>query len=158
MYPSLQTAPGGAETQDNGGSSYVWCHRPQGSLHHSQYRRETTRRAEETSPIQIRLQVQPEPWNSVRPDNDVPASDPRQFFLPDSDEGEPDANVEEVRVSDRGSLPQMVRVVVAGVPVEGVVNTAADITIIGAEAFKPITSVAKLKRRDFKPVDKTLHT
>ena len=54
-----------------------------------------------------------------------------------------------------GSRPQSVRVVVAGVPVEGVIDTAADITIAGAEAFKHI---AKLKKRDLKPADKTPHT
>ena len=52
----------------------------------------------------------------------------------------------------------MVRVVIAVVPVEGVVDTAADITIIGAEALKHIASVARLKQRDLKPVDKTPHT
>ena len=40
-------------------------------------------------------------------------------------------------------------------PVVGVVDTAADITIMEAEAFKRITSVAKLKQCDLKPVDKT---
>ena len=59
----------------------------------------------------------------------VTPEDPRQFLLPDSDGGESEAQVEEVRVSDRGSRPQMVRVIVAGVPVQGVVDTAADISI-----------------------------
>ena len=81
--------------------------------------------------------------------------DPRQYLLPDSDE---EVQVDEIRVSDQGSCPQTVRVVIAGVPVEGVVDTAADITIIGAEVFKRIASVAKLRRRHLKPVDKTPHT
>ena len=81
--------------------------------------------------------------------------DPRQYLLPDPDE---EVQVDEIRVSDQGSCPQMVRVVIAGVPVEGVVDTAADITIIGAEVFKRIASVAKLRRRHLKPVDKTPHT
>ena len=41
---------------------------------------------------------------------------------------------------------------------EGVVDTAADITIVGAEAFKRIAAVAKLKKRDLKPADKTPRT
>ena len=63
--------------------------------------------------------------------------------------------VTEVRVSDQESCPQLVWVVIAGVPVEGVIDAAADITIIGAETLKCIASVVRLKRCDHKPVDKT---
>ena len=56
---------------------------------------------------------------------------------------------------DKGSHPQSVRVIVAGVPVDGIVDTAADITIVGAETFKRIAAVAKLRKRDLKPADKT---
>ena len=66
--------------------------------------------------------------------------------------------VPDVRVPDQGSRPQFVRVIVAIVSVEGVVDTAADITIIEAGAFKRVESVAKLMRRALKPVDKTPHT
>ena len=45
-----------------------------------------------------------------------------------------------------------------GVPLDGVVDTGADITLIGAEAFKRIATVAKLHRRDFKRPDKTPRT
>ena len=58
----------------------------------------------------------------------------------------------------RGASPQSVQVIVAGVPVDGIVDTAADIAIVGTETFKHIAAVAKLKRRDLKPADKTLHT
>ena len=64
----------------------------------------------------------------------------------------------EVRVQDKGSRPQTVRVVVAGVPADGIVDTAADITIVGAEVFKRIAAVAKLRQRDPKPPDKTPRT
>ena len=40
---------------------------------------------------------------------------------------------------DQGSQPQFARVVVAGVPLDYVVDTGADITIVAAEAFKCIT-------------------
>ena len=85
----------------------------------------------------------------------MPENNPRQFLLPDSDEEKSSAQVDEIRVYDQGSRPQMVRVVIAGVPVKGVVNTATDITIVGAEVFKRIASVAKLRQRHLKPVDKT---
>ena len=62
----------------------------------------------------------------------------------------------EVRVQqDKGSRPQSVRVFVAGVPVDGIVDTAADITIVGADTFKCIAAVVKVRRRDLKLADKT---
>ena len=88
----------------------------------------------------------------------VIAADPQQYLLPDTDEEDTGVGVKEVRVQDKGSQPQSVRVVVAGVPVDGVVDTAADISIVGAEAFKRIAAVAKLKKRDLKPADKTPRT
>ena len=45
-----------------------------------------------------------------------------------------------------------------GVPVDGIVDTAADITIVGAETFKRIAAVAKLRKRDLKLADKTPRT
>ena len=56
-------------------------------------------------------------------------------------------------MQDKESHPQSVRVVVAGVPVD---DTAADITIVGAETFKRIAAVAKLRKRDLKPDDQTI--
>ena len=46
----------------------------------------------------------------------------------------------------------------SGVPLDGVVDTGADITLIGAEAFKRIATVAKLCQRDLKRPDKTSWT
>ena len=71
---------------------------------------------------------------------------------------DPPIGVKKVRVQDKGSRPQSVRVVVAGVPVDGIVDTAADITIVGAETVKRIAAVVKRKKRDLKPADKTPHT
>ena len=78
-------------------------------------------------------------------------NDPLQYLLPDSDE----EGVTETRVKDQGSRPQLIRVEVSGVPLDRVVDTGADITLIGAEAFKRTATVAKLHRRDFKRPDKT---
>ena len=97
----------------------------------------------------------PQPSTETTP---TTSEDPRQYLLPDSDEEGSAAGVNEVRVQDKGSYPQSVRVVVAGVPVDGIVDTAADITIVGAEIFKRIAAVAKLRRRDLKPADKTPRT
>ena len=37
----------------------------------------------------------------------------------------------------------------------GVIDTAADVTIVGGEMFKKVAAVAKLRKKDFKPADKT---
>jgi hypothetical protein len=39
----------------------------------------------------------------------------------------------------------------------GVVNSRADITIIGGEMLEQVAAAAKLRKRDFKPPDRTLH-
>ena len=57
---------------------------------------------------------------------------------------------------DRGSKPQCVRVVVQGVPLYGIVDSAADITIMGGDAFKQVAAAAKL-RKDFKTPDQVPH-
>ena len=75
--------------------------------------------------------------------------DPVNYLLSDSDESG------EVRVQDHGSAPRRAKVSVEGVPMLGVIDTAADVTIMGGEMFKQVATVAKLHKRDFKPVDKT---
>ena len=67
-----------------------------------------------------------------------------------------DAEVRMVHVVDQGSRSQSAKVVVGGVPVAGIVDTGADITILGGDAFKQFASVAKLRKRDFKQPDKIL--
>ena len=68
--------------------------------------------------------------------------DPFNFlYSSDSDEG--DALT--VQVSDTGSKPQCAQVMVQGVPVVGIIDTAADITIIGGTLFWKVESVARLK-------------
>ena len=52
----------------------------------------------------------------------------------------------------------MALVEVAGVPANGIMDTGADITIIGPELFKKVASVAKLKKRQLKKADKVPHT
>ena len=78
--------------------------------------------------------------------------DPLQYLLSD-DSGDDNTEVRQVRMHDRGSKPQCVRVVVQGVPMYGIVDSAADITIMGGNAFKQVAAAAKLKKKDFKPPD-----
>ena len=39
----------------------------------------------------------------------------------------------------------------------GIVDSGADITIIGAELFKKVAAVAKVRKKDFKKSDKSPH-
>lgn len=55
----------------------------------------------------------------------------------DSESGD---RVSTVRVPDRGSRPQYADVQVQGVPASGIVDTGADITIIGSDLFKRSSS------------------
>ena len=40
----------------------------------------------------------------------------------------------------------------------GVIDTTADVTIMGDQVFKNVAAVAKLCKKDFKPADKTSYT
>ena len=70
-----------------------------------------------------------------------------------SDEDTP-ASAKTVHVADKGSIPQCVRVQVQGVPAYGLIDSGADITIMGGTLFKEDTTVMKLKKRDFMKADK----
>jgi len=80
---------------------------------------------------------------------------PLEWLLSDS-EGEGEVSL--VRVEDKGSKSQLALVEIAGVPANGIVDTGADITIMGPELFKKVASVAKLKKRQLKKADKVPHT
>ena len=66
-----------------------------------------------------------------------------------------ESSVDMVRVCDQGSRPQYVNIEIQGVPTSGVIDTGADITIMGGELFKKIAKAARLKKRDFKQEDRT---
>ena len=80
---------------------------------------------------------------------------PMQYLL--SDDSDDDNTEVRVRVHDRGSKSQCVRVVIQGVPTYGIVDSAADITIMGGNAFKQVAAAAKFKKKDFKPPDRVPH-
>lgn len=76
-------------------------------------------------------------------------------FLESSSE---DEVVRQVRVHDKGSASHCVKVQLQGVPVYGIIDSGADISIIGGDLFRKVASVAHLKKRDFKKADKVPKT
>ena len=79
-------------------------------------------------------------------------------FLHSSSDEETPASAKTVRVVDKGSAPQCVRVQVQGVPAYGLIDSGADITIMGGTLFKKVATVTKLKKRDFMKADKVPRT
>ena len=59
-----------------------------------------------------------------------------------------------VRVQDWGKQPRCAQVQVQGVRAWGIVDSGADIMIMGKELFKMVASVCRLNKRDFKRLDK----
>ena len=74
-----------------------------------------------------------------------------------SDEETP-ASVKAVHITDKGSIPQCVRVQVQGVPAYGLIDSGADITIMGGVLFKKVATIARLRKRDFMQPDKVPRT
>ena len=79
--------------------------------------------------------------------------DPLSLLYSDSE-----GTVDTVRVSDKGSRPQYVNVEIQGVPTSGVIDTGADITIIGGGLFKKIATAARLRKKDFEKPDRIPRT
>ena len=82
---------------------------------------------------------------------------PEELLLSSSDE-ESSARVTMVRIPDKGSVTQCVKVQVQGVPAYGMIDSGADISIIGGILFKKVATVARLKKHDFKKADKIPQT
>ena len=82
------------------------------------------------------------------PDADEPS--PISLLFSDSEE----EGVKQICVVDSGSCPQLARVDIHGVPADGIVDTAADITIMGGKLFALVASAARLKKKDFRKPDK----
>ena len=78
--------------------------------------------------------------------------DPSSYLQSDSDES---LDVKVVHVTDRGSEPKCVQVAIGGVPCFGIVDSGADISIMGGKLFKQVAAVARLHKRDFQRPDKT---
>jgi len=69
-----------------------------------------------------------------------------------------DEGVRQIRVADEGSRPQLAHVIVHGVPADGVIDTGADITIMGQELFARVAAAAKLRKKNFRKADKVPRT
>ena len=72
------------------------------------------------------------------------------FYSSDSKDG----NVNVVHIEDKGSLPRKLTVDLQGLPVSGVIDSGADITIMNGNVFKKVAAIARLSKRAFKPTDK----
>ena len=90
-------------------------------------------------------QVTTESSNDQLSASEASNGDPLPFLYSDSD-----GTVDTVRVSDKGSKPQYVNVQVQGVPTSGILDTGADITIMGGKLFKKIAVAAKLRKKTSK--------
>ena len=82
---------------------------------------------------------------------------PEELLYSSSNE-EPPARVHAVRITDHGSITQCVKVAVQGVSAYGLIDSGADISIMGGTLFKKISTVARLRRRDFIKPGKTPRT
>ena len=72
-----------------------------------------------------------------------------------SDSSESESDIRSVRIQDSGSQLRCARVDIHGVPVVGLVDTGADISIMGREVFRKVAAVARLRKKNFKKPDKT---
>ena len=116
-----------------------------------QVERESKGRGPSGKARQVILSDKPEPKATSQ------TPEPREFLQSSSDEDTP-AHAKAVRIEDQGSIPQCVRVQVQGVPAYGLIDSGADITIIGGTLFKKVAAVARLKKRDFMKADKVPRT
>ena len=83
---------------------------------------------------------------------DTPGQSPLSLLFSDSEEED---GVKQIRVTDSGSCSQLAKVDVHGVPADGIIDTAADITIMGCKLFALVAATAKLRKRNFRKPDKT---
>ena len=79
-------------------------------------------------------------------------TDPLNYLFSSDSE---DSSVNTVRVEDKGSQPRKVTVDLQGLPVIGLIDSGADITIMNGDIFKKVAVIARLKKKAFKSPDKT---
>ena len=94
---------------------------------------------------------------SPTPGAEQPGVDPVSLLYSSSEENEDD-QVRIVRVHDEGSRLHYAEVHLQGVPAQGIIDSGADITIMGAELFKKVVAANKIKKRAFHKPDKVPHT
>lgn len=64
----------------------------------------------------------------------------------------------QVRIKDTRSKAQLASVNIQGMPVEGITDKGANITILGGYLFKRVASMVQLRKKDFRRPDKTPQT
>ena len=80
-------------------------------------------------------------------------SKPEDFLYSSTSDSE-DGEIRIVKVNDEGSQTVCAKVQIAGVPAYGIIDSGADITILGGELFKKVAAVARLKKKHLKKADK----
>ena len=70
---------------------------------------------------------------------------PLSFLLSSSDSEE--GTVKIVHLQDGGSASRCAKVCVQGVPMYGLIDSGADITIIGSTMFKKVAATARLRKK-----------
>ena len=78
-------------------------------------------------------------------------------FLFSSDSENDDCGMKNI-ITDEGSRPQLAQIMVQGVPAVGVIDTGADITIMGKELFARVAAASRIRKRMFRKPDKTPQT
>ena len=77
--------------------------------------------------------------------------DPMSLLYLSSDEGD---SICVVQVKDEGSQPHYAEVLVQGVLSQDVIDSGADITIMGTSLFQKVATANRIKNRDFHKPDK----
>ena len=100
----------------------------------------------------------PAATKQVTVENVSEVGQPNPYDLLFSSESEDEQDVKQIRVMDHGSQSKLARVIVQGVPADGLIDTGADITIMGRELFARVAAVAKLRKKNFRKPDKVPRT
>ncbi|XP_065915676.1 myosin-13-like [Dysidea avara] len=82
-----------------------------------------------------------------------PTTTTSQVEVTDLLESDSSSDSDSVNAIHVGTGPRCVKVTIQGVPMYGVVDTGADITIIGGRLFKLVATKARLKKRNFHKPD-----
>ena len=83
-------------------------------------------------------------------DPSQPQGSPNPYDLLFSSDSEDEEVVKQIVVTDKGSKAQHARVSIQGVPANGIIDTGADITIMGGELFARVAAAAHLRKKDFR--------
>ena len=92
----------------------------------------------------------PAATKQVTVENVSEVGQPNPYDLLFSSESEDEQDVKQIHVTDHGSQSKLARVIVQGVPADGLIATGADITIMGRELFARVAAVAKLRKKNFR--------